>query len=137
MKVTCQTRISAYAGADRPTGDGALSAYAGLYGRAQRKLFAETAAGEPAASLKSEYLQRYGIPARLFNALRVSLQGKVASIREGQKLRVDDLRRRTARAKKKVATARKDGRLDQAHHKQRRLANLEHRLEALEAELKA
>ena len=44
-----------------------------------------------------------------------------------------DLRRRIARAKKRVC----DGRLDQAHHKRRRLANLEHRLKVLEIELKA
>ena len=137
MKATYQTRISAYAGVDRLVGNRALSAYAGLYGQVERRLFAEMAAGRSAASLKSEYLERYGIPARMFNAVRVSLEGKVRSVREGQKLRSDDLRRRIARAKKKVAKARKDGRLDQAHHKQRRLANLEHRLEALEAERKA
>ena len=137
MKATYQARIVAYGEADRSAGDAALSAYAGLYGRVERRLFAEMAAGRSAASLKSAYLRRCGIPARMFNALRVSLQGKVASYRESQKLRVDGLRRRIARAKKKVAKARKDGRLGQAHHKRRRLANLEHRLRVLETELKA
>ena len=137
MKATYQTRISAYAEVDRLDGDRALSAYAGLYGQVERSLFAEMAAGRSAASLKSAYLERFGIPARLFNALGVLLQGKVASVREGQRLRVDDLRRRTARAKKRIATARKDGRLDQAHHKRRRLVNLEHRLKVLETERKA
>ena len=88
MKATYQTRISAYDEADRPAGDAALSAYAELYGRVERRLFAKMAAGESAASLKREYLSRFGIPARLFNAVRVSLQGKTASIRESQKLRV-------------------------------------------------
>ena len=96
-------------------------------------MFAEMAAGASAASLKSEYLDRYGIPARMFNSVRVSLQGKVASVREGQKLRLDDLRRRIARTKKRIAKARRDGRLDEAHHKRRRLVNLEHRLKALQA----
>ena len=137
MKATYQTRIMVYAEADRPVGDAALSAYAELYGRVERRLFAQVAAGESAASLKSAYVERFGIPARVFNAVRVSLQGKVASIRESQKLRVDDLRRRIARAKKRVAKAGKDGRLGQAHHKRRRLANLEHRLKVLQAELKA
>ena len=50
---------------------------------------------------------------------------------------MDDLRRRIVRAKKRVARATKDGRLDQAHHKGRRLANLEHRLKVLETVLKA
>ena len=137
MKVTYQTRIVAYGEGARAVGDRALSAYAELYGQVERRLWAEMAAGESASSLKSEYLARHGIPARLFNAVRVSLQGKVASVREGQKLRVDDLRRRIARANKQIAKARKDGRLDKAHHKRRRLANLEHRLKVLETELKA
>ena len=137
MKATCQTRIVAYGEVDRPVGDAALSACAGLCGQVQRRLWAEMAVGESAASLKSGYLDRYGIPARMFNALRVSLQGKAASVRESQKLRVEDLQRRIARAKKRIAKARKDGRPGQAHHKRRRLANLEHRLEALEAERKA
>ena len=137
MKATYQTRIVVYDEVDRPVGDAALSAYAGLYGQVERRLFAKMAAGESAASLKSAYLECFGIPARMFNAVRVSLQGKVASIREGQRLRVDDLRRRVARAKKRVTKARKDGRLDQAHHKRRRLANLEHRLKVLETEFKA
>ena len=137
MKATYQTRIVAYGEVDRSAGDAALSACAELYGRVQPKLFAEMAAGKSAASLKSVYLDRYGIPARMFNALRVSLQGKVASVKESQKLRLDDLRRRIARAEKRIAKARKDGRPDQAHRKRRRLANLEHRLKVLEAERKA
>ena len=137
MKATYQTRVVAYSEGTRTAGDAALSAYAELYGRVEHKLFAEMAAGNPAASLKSEYLERYGIPGRMFNAVRVSLEGKVRSVRESQKLRVDDLRCRIARAKKQVAKATKEGRLDQAHHKRRRLANLEHRLKVLGTEIKA
>ena len=137
MKATFQTRIAAYVGGSRAAGDAALSAYAELYGRVERTLFAKMAAGESAAFLKSAYLECYGIPARMFNAVRVSLEGKARSVREGQKLRLDELRRRIARAGKKVARARKDGRLDQVHHKRRRLASLEHRLKVLQTELKA
>ena len=94
---TYQTRICDYRGMERPAGDAALSAYAELYGRVERKLFAEVAAGETAASLKSGYLKRYGIPARMFNGVRVSLEGKIASVREQQTLRLDSLGRRIAR----------------------------------------
>ena len=87
---TCQTRISDYGGMERSAGDAALSAYAELYGRMERKLFAEVAAGRSAASLKSGYLKRYGIPARMFNGVRVSLEGKIASVREGQELQVEN-----------------------------------------------
>ena len=93
---TYQTRIYDYAGVDRAAGDAALSAYASLYGQMQRKLFAEVAAGSSAASLKSAYLQRHWIPARLFNAVRVLLEGKVASVRESQRLQQDSLPRADA-----------------------------------------
>ena len=134
---TYQTRISAYAGVSRSDGDGALSAYGELYGRVQRRLFADVATGRSAASLKREYLKRYGIPARMFNGVRVSLEGKVASVREQQKLRLDGLQRRIARAEQQIADVAEHGWLDQVHQKKRRLANLRHRLVALEADITA
>ena len=134
---TYQTRISAYAGVSRSDGDGALSAYGELYGRVQRRLFADVATGRSAASLKREYLKRYGIPARMFNGVRVSLEGKVASIREQQKLRLDSLGRRIDRAEREIADAAERGRWDQVHQKKRRLANLRHRLAGLGADMEA
>ena len=73
----------------------------------------------------------------MFNAIRVSLDGKSASVREQQRLRLDDLLRRVARAERQVSEATERGRLDQAHQKKRRLANLRHRLAALEADIEA
>ena len=72
-----QTRIAGYEGIDRAVGDAALSAYAALYGKVQRKLFAAVAA----VLQKSEYIDEYGIPARLFNAARITLDGKVSAVR--------------------------------------------------------
>ena len=66
---TYQSRICNYRGVDHALGDGALSAYAELHGLVERKLFAEVAAGRSATSLKSGYLKRYGIPARMFNGV--------------------------------------------------------------------
>ena len=100
---TYQTCVSNYSGADWAAGDSALSAYGEIYGRVQRKLFADVAAGRSATSLKSAYLKQYGIPARLFNSVRASLEGKVASVREQQKLRAGDLSARIKRAEKQVA----------------------------------
>ena len=131
---TYQTRVSEYFGIDRALGDAALSAYGELYGRVERKVFAEVAAGRSAASLKTEYLKRYGIPARMFNAVRVSLEGKVASVREQQKRQLDSLGRRIARAQRQIADAAEHGRWDQVHPKRRRLATLQSRLAALEAD---
>ena len=131
---TYHTRIHDYGNVNQAAGDAALSAYADLYGRVQRKLFAQMAAGSSAASLKSAYLMRYGIPARMFNGVRVSLEGKVASVREQQKLRVDSLCRRIARAESQIGDAAQRERWDQVHQKRRRLANLRHRLAALAAD---
>ena len=94
MKSTFQSRISEYVGIGRGAGDAALAAYAELYRRVERRLFSDVAAGRSAGSLKSAYLKRYGIPARMFNGVRVSLEGKIASVREQQKLRADGLERR-------------------------------------------
>ena len=134
---TYQTRIPDYGSVNRSVGDASLDAYAELYGRVQRKLFAEVGAGRSTTSLKSAYLERYGIPARMFNAVRVSLEGKVSSVGEQQKMRLDDLQQRIARAERQVLDAAEHGRLDQVHQKKRRLANLRHRLSALEADIAA
>ena len=132
-----QTRIAAYEGIDRAVGDAALSAYAALYGKVQRKLFADVAAGESAVSKKREYIEKHGIPARLFNAVRITLDGKVSAVRESQLLQLDSLRRRVSRAERQVAEAEEPGRWQQVHGKRRRLANLQFRLSGLEADLAA
>ena len=132
---TYQTRIGDYGDVEPTHGEAALAAYAELYGRVQRKLFADFSAGELPASLKKVYLQRYGIPARMFNGLRVSLEGKVSSVRETMVLRRDGLERRIGRAELEIAKAVERGRLNQVHHKRRRLANLRHRLSALEVDI--
>ena len=132
-----QTRIAAYEGIDRSVGDAALSAYAALYGKVQHKLFAVVAAGRSAVSKKSEYIDKHGIPARMFNAVRVSLEGKVSAVRESQLLQLDSLRRRVSRQGKQVDKAEKECQWRQVHGKRRRLANLKFRLAGLEADIAA
>ena len=75
-----------------------------------------------------------GVLYRMFNAVRVSLEGKVASVREQQKRQLDSLDRRIARAQRQIAGAAEHGRWDQVHQKRRRLATLQSRLAALEAD---
>ena len=132
-----QTRIAAYEGIDRSVGDAALSAYAALYAKVQHKLFADVAAGESAVSKKSEYIEEHGIPARMFNAVRTTLDGKVSAVRESQFLQLDSLRRRVSRAEKQVLEAEQGCQWQQVHGKRRRLANLKFRLSGLEADLAA
>ena len=132
-----QTRIAVYEGRDRADGDAGLWAYATLYGRVQRKLFADVAAGRSAVLLKREYIREHGIPAWMFNGVRVSLEGKVASVRESQRLQEDSLQRRIARAERQVSDTVERGRRDQVHQKKRLLANLRHRLAVLETDIAA
>ncbi|MXZ23623.1 MAG: IS200/IS605 family element transposase accessory protein TnpB [Caldilineaceae bacterium SB0665_bin_21] len=134
---TYQTRVSAYAGVSCKTGDAALSAYGELYGRVERTLFAEVVAGQSAVSLKRAYLKRYGISARMFNAVRVSLEGKLASVRAQQKLRLDSLDRRIARGVRQIRNAAGCGRWDQVHQKKRRWAALQSQRAALQADMEA
>ena len=137
LVATYQTRISDYANMDRLEGAAALSAYAELYGQVQRKLFAAVAAGRSAVLLKREYIKEHGIPARMFNAVRVSLEGKVSSVRAAQRLRQDSFRRRIDRAERQVGKAEEQGRWQQVHQKRRRLGNLKFRLTGLEADIAA
>ena len=74
------TRVSEYGDTSRAAGDAALAAYAELYGRVERKLFADVAAGRSPASLKSVYLQRYGIPARMFTGLLLTNHSRYEAI---------------------------------------------------------
>ena len=134
---TYQTRVTVFRGMDRADGDAALSAYGQLYGRVERRLFRDVAAGRSATSLKSAYLREYRIPARMFNGVRVSLDGKIASVREARKLQQDSLRRRIARAEHQISDAVEQGRWRQVHQKRRRLDTLSHRLATLEADSSA
>ena len=134
---TYQTRISDFAGLGRTTGDGLLSAYAELYCQIERKLFSQVAAGRSAPSVKQEYLRRYRIPGRMFNAIRVSLEGKVASVREQQLLRRDDLQRRIARAQGLIDQDGEGARPDWLHQKRRRFANLNTKLERLDSDIES
>ena len=135
LPATWQTRISDFDDRDRAVGEGLLSAYAHLYGRIQRKLFAEVSAGRSAPSLKQEYLLRYRISARMFNAVRVSLEGKISSVKQVMELRRDDLQRRIVRAKRQIAQASPGTRREWLHQKRRRLGNLKAKLERLESDL--
>ena len=134
---TYQTRIAGYGDIDRSDGDAALSEYAALYGKVQRELFAAVAAGRSAVSKKSSYIEEHGIPARMFNAVRITLDGKVSAVRESQLLQLDSLRRRVSRAEKRVLEAEQGCQWRRVHAKRRRLANLKFRLSGLEADLAA
>jgi IS605 OrfB family transposase len=121
MILTYQTRI--------PFAHPALDAYGELYGRVERSLFAAIHAGRPMNELKRDFLKQFGITARQFNAIRITLEGKIASIAE----RLPDLKAeaeaRIKKAEKVLAKLRDPAKI---HQKKRRIATMRARLAALD-----
>ena len=136
-RFTYEDRIHSFEELESEQGISALSAYAELYGRLERKLFGRYRAGVSLPSLKNSYLLAHRIPARMFNGLRVSLEGKISAARESQSRQLESMERRISRAEKQIANALERGKLAVAHHKKRRLDNLRHRLAALRADVVA
>ncbi len=136
-----------------------FDAIAHLYGRVERRLYVDlhVHGGSPGA-LKREYLARYGLTARQFNAVAVTLRGRMDAARESQAEQVAGLRvsvaateRAIGKLQKKYAVLGRRPRgqrfthdVDRAatrwrlarslHGKQRRLAALRARLAAAEAD---
>lgn len=123
----------------------ALNATAELLSRAERCLWAEVAKGRKPDNCKSDFIKRFGITARQFNALMVSVKGKAKSLREISKMRLRDL---DGRIKATLRTIKK---LEQRmptnpekrqkvkfklHQKKRRLGLLRDRRTAIRAERK-
>ena len=123
---TYQTRISGK--------EDALSAYAELFGVLQRRLFADVSAGHSSASLKSDYIRRYGVPARMFNAIRVTLEGRISGATESQKLHRQTLEDLIARAEKQLSALVGRATPQKLHQKRRRIANLKHRMRNVSAD---
>ena len=129
---TYQTRVVV-----TPKQDQMLREYASLFGHVERTLFAEIQKGGDAKQRKSDYLARFGVTARQFNAVRIQLQGKINAIRELIPLQIEHLKTKIRKGKKNLAKLVKSIRgSNQLHQKQRRLVGLEQRLEKLEADQK-
>lgn len=140
---TYQARVPVDAGAAA-----ALDAYAELFGWVERTLFARsTAQGVKPEKLKNEYLKRFGITGRQFNAIRVSLDGKTDSVKGRRTGLIDEAKTRLKKAQatlKKLGTAPKSEtpeaeakRLDKLHQKTRRAVTMAARLESMQADHKA
>ena len=90
-KFTYQDRIRSFPDVDPVKGYAALSAYAVLFGRVERDLFAQFSARVSLTSLKNAYLIAYRIPARMFNSVRVSVEGKISAVRESMDRQIASL----------------------------------------------
>lgn len=136
---TYQTRIELDAHGER-----ALDAYAQLYGRAERKLFAAFASGDSLDKLKSEFITEFGLTARQFNAISSGIKGKIALIKERRAGLLAEAKLRQKKAAsvvkkfsappKQESSADKAKRLAALHQKKRRLQMLDARLLALQAD---
>lgn len=114
-----------------------LDAYAALYGQAERSLFAAIQAGDSLNDLKREFLPRFDITARQFNAIRIGLEGKIESIKERRPELIAEAEKRIRKASKVVARLEtKAPGSNKLHQKKRRLATLQNRLAALKADEK-
>ena len=62
-----------------------------LFGTVERSLFADIMRGKLAHECKSLYIKHFGITARYFNSIRVSVEGKISSAKECQKDNLQNL----------------------------------------------
>lgn len=121
---TYQTRLALTPGQSE-----VLDAYAKLYGCAQRALFAALRAGRSLNDLKREFLTRFRLTARQFNALRIELDGKIEAIRRRRPELIEEAQARIRKARRlvdRLETERPGS--DKLHQKKRRLTMLEARL---------
>lgn len=124
-----------------------MDAYAELYGRIERSLFAQVCAGHKADDLKSAVCAQWSITARQFNAISIGLKGKLGSIKSRRSGLLAESQSRidkAARLVKKLGKApagetpqAKKARLLALHHKKRRLQALQARRAAMEADHQA
>lgn len=113
----------------------ALDAYAKLYGQAERSLSATIQAGGTANDIKRAFLPRFGISARQFNAMRIGLDGKIASIKERRPELIDEAESRIRKGAKvfKKLEAKALG-TNTLHQKKRRMAMMQRRLVGMKAD---
>lgn len=113
-----------------------LDAYAELYGRVERSLFSAMQAGGKLNDLKREFLPRFGITTRQFNAVRIGLDGKIDSIKQRRPDLIEQAQTKIKKAIKVIAKLkdRKTVRGDKLHQKKRRLCMMQSRLSHLQAD---
>ena len=112
-----------------PEPAGQLDAYAALFGRAERTLFAEAAKGGNLDQLKPGFSARFGFTSRQYNALSRSVKGKIESLVEVRKLRIADIEDHLARLEQVVAKLPEGSR--KRHQKRRKMVRLAHTLAKL------
>ncbi len=140
MKATFEARVADEAAYP------VLDAMADLLGRAERALWAAAAARScRSATLKAEWLRRFGLTARHFNSLAIDLEARMAAAKAAQRRHtatlgtmIENLKVRIARGTRRLAALRLRERArihDEGTRRQkmaRRLHSLKRRLASLE-----
>ena len=108
-----------------------LSAYAKLFSKMKRTLFADYCKGHSLNSLKNAYLKKFGVTARQFNACRVELEGKINSYKEQILLQITETKGRIQATEKRIRLVK---RKDVKHQLKRRLRKLTTNLKTLQKE---
>lgn len=120
-----------------PTTDQILHDCAKLLSHIEHRLFADISSGKTSTQLKNSYLARYQITARHFNAIRVKIEGKIASIKVRRPALIVEAKERISSLTKKIKHLTKVKPHSQIlHQKKRRLGTLEKRVEQLEKDHK-
>lgn len=128
--LTFQTRLN--------TGSAVLDAYATHYGKVERKLFAALHSGANQNDLKREFIRRFAITGRQFNAIRVSLEGKIDAIKERRPDLIAEAETRIKKAAKVIGKLEKQAQgTNKLHQKKRRLQTMMSRLDAQKADHEA
>jgi len=130
---TYQTRLNVENGDAK-----ALDQCAQFFSSVERKLFADISSGKKAVNLKTQYLKHYQMTARHFNALRVQVEGKIASIQERQKLQITEKRNKIEAVQNSIhKMEKKDPHSNRVHQKKRLLSKLKLKLEQIESDQQA
>jgi len=106
-----------------------LGEMAEIYAHTMHTLFAQIQAKKNPKELKSNFLKKYEITGRQFNAIQTQLEGKIDSIKARISLLIEAKKERIARLEKKMPHHKKKPEL--FHQKQRKLASLTQELESL------
>lgn len=115
-----------------------FKAYAEHYNHVERTLFAAVAAGRNPGDLKSEFIARFGVTGRQFNACRIQLEGKIASIKELRVSQIAEAKQRIVALEKTIDKLKKrKTNVEKIHQKKRRLIRLRHKLDKQIADQKA
>lgn len=130
LVTTFQTRINLSI-----ESESVLDAMSKTLSTVERKLYADFMKGQKITQLKSHYINRYGISARQFNAIRINLEGKIDSILKLNKTYIKDTESAIKKLEKAITSKtrfinRKDAKPNEVknakqaiHQKKRKLVN--------------